>query len=113
MISESVAFDQILAHLRPALAARAFELLDVRETPEPLESRSAIFSDGRRLVRLTWDGRERFFVLEGDAEPHLNGTGQPAWLDLTLQLFDPRRADETWVDEVARDVVEAFEEFAG
>lgn len=113
MISGGAAFDQILDALSPDLVAGGFELVEAREHPESLGSRYATFSDGRRFVRLTWDGKEQWFVLEGDDEPEYRPeSGHLVWLDLTLQRFDPWQADSKWVAEVIEDVTEAFRQFS-
>jgi hypothetical protein len=51
-------------------------------------------------------------VLEGDSEPHLAPRGQPIWIDLTLQRYDPLLADDLWLAEVCEDVRSAFLDFA-
>ena len=63
------------------------------------------------MIRLTYDGKNHWFVLEGDPEPQRNATGQPVWLDLTLQRYDPSLADAKWVAEVTEDVRAAFLNF--
>jgi hypothetical protein len=63
------------------------------------------------VLRLTWDGKERWFVLEADPAPDRNPGGRPVWIDLTLQRYDPRQADAKWVSEVAEDVRAAFLDF--
>jgi hypothetical protein len=94
MILRSAAFDPILDALQPELAAGGFELVEARGHPEAFGSRYATFGDGARLVRLVWDGKERWFVLEGDDASHYRlSSGGPVWVDLTLQRFEPREAD--------------------
>jgi hypothetical protein len=112
MISRTAAFDRVLAAILPDLTERGFELLDAKEHPEGLGRRYAVFGDGRRVVRLTWEGGEGFFVLEGDADPRPGPRGQPIWVDLTLQRYYPLLADDLWVAEVSEDVRSAFLDFA-
>ena len=112
MISGTAAFDQVLAAFERDRTEHGFVLVEAREHPESFGSRYAVFSDGHRMVRLIWDGKESWFVLEADPEPHRNPGGKPAWIDLTLQRYDERRADATWVSEVAEDVRAAFLDFA-
>lgn len=109
MISGSSAFDEVLAAIRPTLDAHGLAPVEAREHPEAFGSRYAVFGDGRRAVRLVWDGKEQWFLLEG--EPRLGEAPVPMWLDLTLQRFDPRRADARWVAEIIEDVRSALDEF--
>ena len=114
MISGSATFDQILAALRPGLEAGRFTLLEAHAYPEAFGSRHATFTDGRRFLRLVWDGKEQWFVLEGDAEPEFRpASGAPVWIDLALQRFDPTQADSNQAAEVLAHVTAAFAEFAG
>lgn len=113
MIPGSAAFDEILEALKPELTAQRFALVEAREHPEAFGSRYATFSDGSRFLRLVWAGKERWFVLEGDASPEYRSpSGEPVWIDLTLQRFDPARADVKWVSEVVEDVTAAFRQFS-
>ena len=112
MISGKAAFDKVLAAFEGDLRQHGFVVVEASEHPESFGSRAAIFSDGQRIVRLTWDGKEHWFVLEADPNPRLNVGGKPVWIDLTLQRYDEGQADATRVSEVAEDVRAAFLEFA-
>jgi hypothetical protein len=61
-ISPTDAFDEIINALEPQLAAGRFVLVEQKEHPEAFGGRYATFSDGVKYVRLTWDGREQWFV---------------------------------------------------
>jgi hypothetical protein len=107
MISGSSAFDEVLAAIRPTLDAHGFAPVEAREHGEAFGSRYAVFGDGRRMVRLVWDGHDQLFVLE--AEPRVGAAPVPMWLDLTLQRFDPQQADGRWVAEIIEDVRDALD----
>ena len=112
MITGSQAFHQILDALVPALVGQNFELFEAGNDPHAFGSQFASFSDGSRFVRLTWHGKGHFFVLEGDNSPEWRPpSGQPVWLDLTLQRFNPTEANQKWVSEIIEDVTKAFHEF--
>jgi hypothetical protein len=114
MIPGTAAFDQIVESLGADLTSAGFTLLEARENFPSFGSRSATFSDGTRFVRLSWDATEAWFVLEGDSEPQYRpSSGEPVWLDLTLQRFDPAQADAKWLAEVTADLSQALGSFLG
>jgi hypothetical protein len=111
MILGEVAFDQVLEAIRPVLNEHRLRAIDKEAHPEAFGSRFATYGDTARHVRLVWDGKERWFVLEVDEAP--GKTEWPAWVDLTLQRFDPAHATPKWVDEVIADVRAALVEYLG
>ena len=114
MISGSAAFEQIIDALQPKLSAQGFTLRVAREHAQTFGSRYMTFSDGTRFIRLVWDGREEWFVLEGDDAPHDRpSSGAPVWVNLTLQHFKLGEADARWVAEVVENVTGAFRQFSG
>ena len=112
-VSASAAFDQILKALEPHLTKGQFLLVEEKAQPEGSDSRFATFSDGTSYVRLSLNGKGQYFVLEGDLWPDRSPpSGDPVWVDFTLQQFDPVKGDEKWVAELIEDIIAAFKAFA-
>jgi hypothetical protein len=111
MILGEVAFDRILEAIQPVLLAHRLHLIEQETHPEAFGSRHIIYGDESLHVRLVWDGKERWFVLEVDESP--GRTKWPGWIDLTLQRFDPQQATSKWVDEVIEDVRAALVDHLG
>lgn len=100
-IKPSEAFRLIMEVIRPTLIGQGFTLHEEREHTEAFGSRYAIFVSGDEGIRLEWDGKERWFVLEH--APDSVYSKHPPWIDLQLAR---------WGDELTReDVCQIAEEF--
>jgi hypothetical protein len=111
MISGEVAFDRVLEAIQPVFLAHGLHLIEEERHPEAFGSRHTTYGDESLHVRLVWDGKEQWFVLEVDESP--GRTAWPGWIDLTLQRFDPQQATSKWVDEVIEDVRAALVDYLG
>jgi len=109
MISVGEAFLRVEAALQPLLDTGEFPHVASRQDTDAFGSRFAVYESDRSGLRLTWDGKEPFFVLESDRLP--NETTAGPWIDLTLQRFDPRKADDQWVEELCEDISAALREY--
>jgi hypothetical protein len=111
MISGTDAFAQVLADLAPLFASRNFRLREGAEHSQAFGSRYAVFEDPSCQIRLVWDGKEQWFVLEADEKP--GQTEWPGWADITLQRYDPRTGTQAVVNEIAGDVRAALADYLG
>ena len=111
MLSGTDAFGQLLAVLAPLFATHNFRLRESAEHPQSFGSRYAVFEDANCQIRLVWDGKEQWFVLEVDEMP--GQTEWPDWADITLQRYDPRTGTQAVVNEIAADVRTALADYLG
>jgi hypothetical protein len=107
----SAAFDRVLAAVLPLYTEHGLRLVDARDDPQAFGSRYVTFGDASRHLRLTWDGKEKWFTLEVDEEP--GKTKWEGWIDLTLQRFDPAEATDRWIEEIIEDVRGALTDYLG
>ena len=87
MSSTDTAFEQILGAIEPPLSRGGFSKVEEETYPEAFGSRYATFGNGKEFIRLTWDGKEGWFVLESN--PANSVTFEYGWIDILLQFFRP------------------------
>ena len=111
MISTETAFEQILEAIGHSLAQSGFSKVEERSHPEAFGSRYTTFGDGKEFIRLTWDGKEGWFVLE--SIPTSSVTFESGWADILLQFFKPQQDGASVVTEIAQDMREALCAYLG
>jgi hypothetical protein len=104
-------FDAIHRSVESLLRGRGFHVSEERAHPRAFGSRHVVYSRGASLVRLTWDGKERWFVLEASLKP--DDSGRPAWLDLGVQRWDPTAHLEARRDEVVDSLLGSLSDYLG
>lgn len=102
MISTQTAFERILQAIKPVLVENGFSEVENKSRPKAFGSRFATFGDGKEFIRLTWDGKEGWFVLE--SIPASSVTFEWGWTDILLQFFKPNRDGAEVVEDIARDM---------
>ncbi len=106
MISTETAFEQILEAIEPPLTQSGFSKVEEKSHPEAFGSRYTTFGDGKEFIRLTWDGKEGWFVLE--SVPTSSVTFESGWADILLQFFKSRQDGADVVAEIAQDMKAAL-----
>jgi hypothetical protein len=106
MISTEVAFRQILEAIELPLRRSGFSKVEEKSHPESFGSRYITFGDGEEFIRLTWDGKQEWFVLE--SIPASSVTFETGWADILLQFFKPKRDGAGVVGEIAQDMKAAL-----
>ena len=109
MITPSQAFERIEAALRQTLESAGFQDTRSESHPQAFGSQFSVYTSPSATLRLTWDGKEGFFVLECDRLP--NETAPGPWADLTLQRFDSRVDDDRRVEELCEGIVAALRDY--
>jgi len=111
MISIETAFERILEAIEPHLAQSGFSKVEVKSHPESFGSRYITFGDGKEFIRLVWDGKEEWFVLE--SIPASSATFLSGWADILLQYFKPKSDGIDVAEEIAQDMKVALCEYLG
>ena len=111
MISTKAAFVQILEAIEPPLSQSGFSKVEEKSHPESPGSHYITFEDGKEFIRLTWDGKEEWFVLE--FIPASSVTFESGWADILLQFFKPKQDGAKVVEEIAQDMKEALCNYLG
>ena len=98
MIPAEVAFEQILKAIESPLAWAGFSRVEGNSHSEAFGSLYTTFGNGKEFIRLTWDGKERWFVLE--SIPANSVKFEYGWVDILLQFFRPleKEAEDGWGD---------------
>lgn len=104
MISTDIAFERILQSIKPVLIKNGFAEVERKGHPQVFGSCYITFKDNKEFIRLVWDGKEKWFVLECASIESLT----PAWLDILLQYFKPNVDDADVVEEIAQDLKSAL-----
>ena len=109
MISPEIAFEQILHSIKPILIKSGFSEIERKSHPEAFGSCYITFSDEREFIRLVWDGKEGWFVIESMPVSSLT----PGWIDILLQFFKPNTDDSSVTEEIAEDMKIALSNYLG
>ncbi len=102
MISIEAAFERIFEEIMPVLVKGGFSEVERKNHPEAFGSRFITFGDEKELIRLTWDGKNEWFVLESISLSSM--IFESGWADILLQLFKPRSDGIEVVENIARDM---------
>ena len=102
MISTEAAFERILEAIKPTLIEKGFSEVERRSHPQAFGSHFVTFGDGKEFIRLTWNGKDQWFVLE--SIPATSMTFESGWVDILLQFFKPQSDGEDVVEDIAEDM---------
>ena len=109
MISSDLIFDDAAIKLGRALEPQGFRVSERMPPPDSFGNRLLGYSRGSQAVRLVWDGRERWFLLQ-QASAALNG--EPSWTDLVWECYDPQSDPSARAAEIAAALQLAIEYMA-
>ena len=91
-------FCEIKQKLVDHLPALGFALVEDRYFPEAFGSRDATFRREMEAIRLLWDGREGWFILQSCA--HADKEPWQDWKDIDLQSFDQQTDGDLRAQEI-------------
>ena len=98
------AYEKVLSSVEPHLRSTGYSLLEDMKPPQTFGSRCTTFGNGSERIRLIWDGKESWFLLERvseTAEDMIRG-----WEEIKLVDIDPRHEGEDAVNKIAKDFEE-------
>ena len=76
--------------------------------PDPLfSSRFVTWSNNADLIRFTWDGKERMFLIEVTGDLPL--TAQSNWVVLSLTLFNPAYESNDYLQSIIARVIQSLD----
>jgi hypothetical protein len=105
-------FNQILEAIKPVLIEKKFVIVEESRGNEAFGSRYIIFENVNEQIRLTWDGKGKWFVLETTVDPP-SKYEYLSWADISLQFYKPDRDNDKVVHEIADDMRIALCEYFG
>lgn len=109
MLITETGFHRILELIRPLLITHGFSEKDHTANPGAFGSRYITFADDQEFIRLTWDGKERWYVLESvPLSPTIFESG---WADILLQFFKPEQESIKVIEEIAQDMKLALTDY--
>jgi hypothetical protein len=91
-------FDDFAGALSKVLEAQGFRLRERPQPPQSFGSRLVMYVRGTQEVRLLWDGRERWFLLQ-QRGAILHGH-EDEWNDVAFERYDPTRDPPERVSEI-------------
>jgi hypothetical protein len=97
MISTETAFEKILQSIKPILIEGGFWEVERKSHPEAFGSCYITFKDEKEFIRLVWDGKEGWFVIESMPIDSIT----PGWVDILLQFFKPNIDGSDVIEEIA------------
>jgi|SRR4051812_16546107 hypothetical protein len=100
------AYTLIKASLDSKLTPQGYQIVHEQFDDKVFGSRYVIWSNNEDALRLIWDGKESWFVLEvADALPLSLTT---AWQDIALVPFDPKKQDENYITTITKEIVDSL-----
>jgi hypothetical protein len=106
----SAVFGALRDAILPSAEAAGFPRTEERYSPFSMGGRWITWAASVSVaLRLTWEPRDRWFVLE--ASTGVTPDGDRVWEDLTLQRLDPSTVNEQYVRELLEDIVPMAEDF--
>jgi hypothetical protein len=82
-------FDDFASALAKVLEAQGFRLRERMQSPQSIGSRLVQYARGTQEVRLLWDGRERWFLIQQRGAV-LHGQ-EDEWNDIAFERYEPTR----------------------
>ena len=107
MIESSALFSDALSALTPALETAGFVVSDDYETA--FGSRFTVFDGGTQDIRLGYDGKDSWLILEARPASHRQFTH--GWVDLGIYKVDRANADAVWLANVITEMRQVLIEY--
>jgi hypothetical protein len=97
MIAANAIFDEAAIELARALEPHGFRVSERIPPPDSFGHRLLGYRRGTEGVRLIWDGREEWFLLQQSSGVL---DGEPPWTDLVWERYDPQADPSARVAEI-------------
>lgn len=104
-------FERIQDTLQPVLLEKGFTKIEEKCYPEAFDSCYVIFQNAKEHIRLIWDGKEHWFLLQSTPDSSVTFTSE--WTDILLQFFKPGQHRPETVDKIAEDLKTALLDYLG
>ena len=99
MVNTETAYKKILSLVEPCLREHGVLVLEEMSHPQSFGSRCTVFGNGLEGIRLIWDGKESWFVLE--QIPENSHTVPHGWADISSTIPNLHHEGEDAVEEIA------------
>src|SRR5436305_882672 len=106
MISAEAAFERTLKTIKPVLIESGFLGVDERTHPHAFGSRSVTFESKEKFIRLTWDGKDEWFVLE--SSPASSITFEAGWTDILLRPFKTKSDGDKVIEDISQEIKDSL-----
>jgi len=109
MILANSVLELICVELQPILVFHGFSKSEDEYHPETFGSRFITFDGLKEKIRIIWDGKEQFFVIETipiDSITYLSG-----WADIVLRFFRTEDATDERVSEIVSEMSMALSDY--
>jgi hypothetical protein len=99
-------YNRIKIALDTKLIAQGYQIAHEQFDDKVFGSRYVVWSNNEDALRLIWDGKERWFVLEvADALPFSSNT---AWEEIVLISYDAQNRNESYVSNIIKEIVDSL-----
>jgi hypothetical protein len=99
-------WQQLVERLTTRFTAEGYQVVHFQHDDMVFGSCFIIWSNNEDALRLTWDGKECWFVLEETLLPILT---QNLWQEIIVAPFDPDEHDEMYAQIMIRDVLASLD----
>jgi hypothetical protein len=100
------AFEQVTVALNLKLKKQGYSVVHQQAEDQVFNSRFIIWSNNEDALRLTWDGKERWFILEVAYTLPLSAL--TAWDEIIITPFDPAKDDEHYIVTISAEILDSL-----
>ncbi len=101
------AYQQIKDCLNAKLTLQRYLIVHEQHDDKVFASRYVIWSNNADALRLTWDGKESWFILE--IAHSLPLSVLTAWEDIIDAPYDPLKHDKVYLDVICKKIVHSLD----
>jgi hypothetical protein len=99
-------WQQAVERLTTRFTAEGYQVVHFQHDDHVYGSCFIIWSNNEEALRLTWDGKECWFILE---ETILPLTSQNLWQEIMVTPFDPEEHDTVYAKNMIQDIMDSLE----
>jgi len=101
------AYTKIKDALNIKLALQGYRMVHEQHNDKVFDSRYTIWSNNEDALRLTWDGKESWFILEVADQLPLSVI--TAWDEIVSSPYNPRKNDAVYLNGICKEILHSLE----
>ena len=99
-------WQQVVERLTTRFSSEGYQVVHFQHDDQVFGSCFIVWSNDEDALRLTWDGKECWFVLE---ETTLPLSAHSHWLEIIVTSFDPDEHDLVYARNMIQDIIDSLD----